>query len=176
MYCLKRIMFPGRFQPFHLGHLYVFEKIIREYDEVVFIIGSAQDGFTCSNPFTAGERIEMINETLKYYGYSRDQYWLIPVPDINKPLAWTAYVLAMTPRVDAVVSGNPHVQYIYEWFGLKVVKIDLINPDLYNGTYIRKLILNDSDWEKLVPKPVVDYIKSINGVERIKRVCRHGFG
>jgi nicotinamide-nucleotide adenylyltransferase len=171
---LKRVLYPGRFQPFHKGHLGVVKDLLKEYDEVVIVIGSAQEGFTCRNPFTAGERIEMIDETLHAEGYSRDQYWLIPVPDLNKPLAWTTYVLGMIPRVGVVVSGNPHVRMIYEWMGFKTLEPRLYDPSRYNGTRIRRIIACGGEWRDLVPSIVADYIIRVDGVERIKRVCGSG--
>lgn len=171
---MSRALFPGRFQPFHLGHLSVVERVLREHDEIVIAIGSAQEGYTCSNPFTASERMEMIDSTLKYYGYSRDQYWLVPVPDIHKPLAWTSYVLALVPRIDVVVTGNPHIQHIYEWLGVRVARVELVSPSLYNGTVIRKLMASGAGWEELVPKPIADFINRVGGVERVRSVCAHG--
>jgi len=168
---LKRALFPGRFQPFHLGHLNVVRELLKEFDELVIVIGSAQEGFTCRNPFTAGERIEMIDATLRGEGFSRDRYWLIPAPDLHRPLAWTTYILSMVPRVDVVVSGNPHVLYIYRWMGFRTREIDLINSDKYNGTYIRRLMCRGGEWRELVPREVSIYVDQINGVERVKRVC-----
>ncbi|ADI32617.1 nicotinamide-nucleotide adenylyltransferase [Staphylothermus hellenicus] len=171
---MRRVLYPGRFQPFHKGHLRVVEKLLREFDEVVIVIGSAQEGFTCNNPFTASERIEMIDYVLRSNGMSRDKYWLIPIPDIRMPLAWTTYVLSMVPRVDAVASGNPHVVRIYDWIGFKTIKLNLFNPSEYNGTVIRRRICNGLEWKHLVPEQVAQYIESINGVERIREVCGCG--
>ncbi len=173
---LKRALFPGRFQPFHLGHLNVVKHLFREYDEVVILIGSAQEGFTCRNPFTAGERLEMIDRVLREQGYSRDRYWLIPAPDLHKPLAWTTYVLGLVPRIDVVVSGNPHVRYIFEWMGYRVVEPPMLEPKRYKGSVIRELIYSGGEWEELVPRAIINYIREVNGVERIKRVCRDEIG
>ncbi len=167
----RRVLYPGRFQPFHLGHLRVVHDLLKRFDEIVFVIGSAQEAYTCHNPFTAGERIEMIHYTLSREGVSRSRYWLIPVPDINKPLAWTGYVLGMVPRVEAVATGNPHVAGIYEWFGLDVIEIELYKPELYNGTRIRYLMTYSDEWMERVPEPVVEYIIGINGVSRVRKVC-----
>lgn len=150
----------------------VIRDLFSEFDEIVIVIGSAQEAFTCRNPFTAGERIEMIDRVLRENGYSRDSYWLIPVPDLHKPLAWTTFVLGMVPRVNAVASGNPHTLGIYEWIGFKTIRVNMYDPHIYSGTHIRKLMVRGSDWEELVPRPVADYIKSINGVERVREACR----
>ncbi len=169
----RRVLFPGRFQPFHNGHMKIVEKLADEFDEIIIVIGSAQEGFTCRNPFTAGERIEMIDETLKASGLSREQYMLIPVPDIRKPLAWTTFVLGMVPKVDAVATGNPHVEYLYKWLGVDTVRIELYNPQLYSGTVIRRLMTVSDTWRERVPETVAKYIDRIGGVERVKRVCRN---
>ena len=57
---MKRALFIGRFQPFHHGHYYAIKKLMKKHDEVVVVIGSSEDGFTTENPFTCGERIEMM--------------------------------------------------------------------------------------------------------------------
>ena len=57
---MTRALFVGRFQPFHYGHLHAIEKILEECDELVLVVGSAQMSHEHDNPFTAGERIEMI--------------------------------------------------------------------------------------------------------------------
>ncbi len=168
---VKRILYPGRFQPFHLGHLSVVRMLLRSFDEVVIVVGSAQEAYTCRNPFTAGERLEMIRETLLEEGVDPRRLWLIPVPDINKPLAWTTYVLGMVPRVEAVATGNPHVAGIYRWLGLRVIELDLIRPEAYNGTRIRSLMTYSDEWMQYVPRRVAEYIIRVNGVARLRKLC-----
>ncbi|MGA3854978.1 adenylyltransferase/cytidyltransferase family protein, partial [Bacillus pumilus] len=68
----------GRFQPFHKGHLEVIKKIAEEVDEIIIGIGSAQKSHTLENPFTAGERILMITQSLKDYDLT---YYPIPIKD-----------------------------------------------------------------------------------------------
>ncbi len=168
---VKRVLYPGRFQPFHMGHLRVVEDLLKKFDEIVIVIGSAQEAFTCQNPFTAGERLEMIDLALREEGINRNKYWLVPVPDINKPLAWTTYVLGMIPRVDAVATGNPHVAGIYRWLGYNVIELTLYKPEIYNGTRIRHLMTYSDEWINRVPRSVAEYIIRINGVSRVKKVC-----
>jgi len=54
----------GRFQPFHLGHLDLVRQILKECDEVVIAITSSQFNYLETDPFTAGERIEMIHSSI----------------------------------------------------------------------------------------------------------------
>lgn len=167
----KRVLFPGRFQPFHIGHHAALEQLLGEFDEVVIAIGSSQEGFTCKNPFTAGERFEMISRYVHQRNL-RNRVWITTIPDINMPPAWAAYVLSMVPRVDAVATGNPQTLYIFEWLGFKIKKIRLVDPEKYHGTRIRNLMLaGDDTWKELVPPEIVEYIDEIRGVERIRRLC-----
>ncbi|WP_048078573.1 nicotinamide-nucleotide adenylyltransferase [Desulfurococcus mucosus] len=168
---MNRVLFPGRFQPFHRGHLAVVERLLEEFDEIVVVIGSAQEGFTCRNPFTAGERIEMLTRLFRDE-HVFDRVWLIPVPDIHMPMAWTTHVLSLTPRVNAVASGNPHVLELFKWVGFKTVRIEPVEPDKYSGTRIRQLIVEGSEeWRSLVPYTVAEYMEEVGGVERIREVC-----
>jgi nicotinamide-nucleotide adenylyltransferase len=168
---LKRVLFPGRFQPFHKGHYAALTQLLEEYDEVVVAIGSAQEGYTCRNPFTAGERWEMVYNVVKRNNLI-GRVWMITVPDINMPLTWTAYTLSMAPRVDAVASGNPQTLYLFEWLGYPVKRIRLVEPSKYYGTRIRDLMIHGSDeWRELVPPEVAEYIDGIKGVERVRRLC-----
>ncbi|MCP8316609.1 MAG: hypothetical protein H3Z51_07090, partial [archaeon] len=51
--------------------------------------------------------------------------------------------------------------------GFKVESIPFDNREKLSATEIRKRILSGEDWEELVPKSVVQFIKQIGGVNRI---------
>jgi len=76
----KRALFVGRFQPFHNGHLHAVKSILGDADELVVVVGSAQMSHEPDNPFTAGERLEMIKYALDSAGIDRRRYMLIPIP------------------------------------------------------------------------------------------------
>src|SRR5207302_562889 len=63
-----RAFFIGRFQPFHRGHLAMVRRILESNEEIIVGIGSAQYSHTGENPFTAGERYEMIKRALDAEG------------------------------------------------------------------------------------------------------------
>jgi nicotinamide-nucleotide adenylyltransferase len=97
--------------------------------------------------------------------------WIITLPDIRMPPAWVAYTLSLSPRVEAVASGNPQVLDLFKWFGLKTVEIPLENPQVYKGRVVRELMTNGLEWRHLVPKQVSDFIDEIKGAERVRRLC-----
>lgn len=53
-------IFIGRFQPFHSGHKEVVEKMLKDQDHVLILIGSFLAPTTIKNPFTFQERRDMI--------------------------------------------------------------------------------------------------------------------
>ena len=61
---IRRGAMIGRFQPFHNGHLVLVRQILKECNEVLIVVGSAQSNYTFANPFTAGERILMTRMAL----------------------------------------------------------------------------------------------------------------
>ncbi|MGZ7066844.1 MAG: nicotinamide-nucleotide adenylyltransferase, partial [Methanobacterium sp.] len=44
--------------------------------------------------------------------------------------------------------------------------------EIYSGTEVRRRMLAGGDWESLVPESVVDVIKEIDGISRIKDLSK----
>lgn len=163
----RRALFIGRFQPFHLGHLHAIDHILRQYEEVVIVVAAAQYSYTVDNPFTAGERVEMIKlgiEDLYFRTY------IIPVDNVPSNYEWPRHVLAYVPRVNAVFSNNEFVRFLFRDYGLEVYETPLL-PGI-SGTAVRKAIAEGLEWKNMVPKKVALFIEEINGVERIKALWK----
>ncbi|MFI5421172.1 MAG: adenylyltransferase/cytidyltransferase family protein, partial [Nitrososphaerales archaeon] len=84
-------VFIGRFQPFHLGHLATVEFALSRVKHLYIVVGSSQKSFEARNPFTAGERILMIRNTLNSDKIDPSRYLIIPIPDATGHAVWTAY-------------------------------------------------------------------------------------
>jgi len=164
-----RGLYIGRFQPFHLGHKAVLEKIAEEVDEIVVGIGTSQASHTPADPFTAGERIAMIYGALRKLGR---WFYIIPLPDVNRNAVWVSHVKSMTPPFDVIYSNNPLVVELFTEAGLEVRRPFMYKRETYSGTIIRKMMIDGDDWRPLVPVPVAKIIDEINGVERLKNICR----
>ena len=161
----------GRFQPFHLGHMYVIKKIAEEVDEIIIGIGSAQKSHSLENPFTAGERLMMISRSLYENGIDKN-YYIIPINDIDNNSLWVSHVKSLTPPFDKVYSGNPLVKRLFKEAGKEVATPPLFNRKEYSGTEIRRRMLNGEPWEELVPKAVVEVIEEVKGVERLRDLAK----
>ncbi len=164
-----RGLYIGRFQPFHLGHRAVLKKILEEVDEVVVVVGSAQESHAPQNPFTAGERLDMI------YGALRDmrsRSYVIPLQDVDRNAIWVSHVVSMAPRFDLVYSNNSLTEDLFVEAGFQVRKPPMYRRDLYSGTVIRELMLRGGDWRSIVPEEVASVIDSIGGEERLIHIFR----
>ena len=165
---MVRALFVGRFQPFHMGHLKALQHILKENDEVIIVVGSSQLSHEKRNPFTTGERIEMIRRALKEAGVEADRYTIVPVPDVEAHSTWVSQVESYTPRFDVVYTNEPLTSRLFKEAGYEVRPIPFFRRDVYSATEIRRRILAGEEWSNLVPRAVYEFIKEIRGDERIK--------
>jgi len=165
---LKRGLFVGRFQPFHMGHLKAVKDILKELDELVIVVGSSQYSHRVDNPFTAGERITMIRTALEEEGISPSRYWIVPVPDVHIHMTWVAQVLGYTPKFSVVYTNDPLTRRLFVEAGYDVKQVPFYKREVYSATEIRKRMLNGKNWEELLPSSVVQFIKEIDGVKRLQ--------
>jgi cytidyltransferase-related domain len=90
---VARALFIGRFQPLHRGHEEVIKWLLGRHEEVVVAIGSANESFTPRNPFTVGERIEMLYSMLKELNLlNKVCTALYPTPRETLPYGMPMYV------------------------------------------------------------------------------------
>jgi len=165
---VKRGVFVGRFQPFHNGHLAVIRDILEEVDELIIVIGSAQSSHRIDNPFTTGERLTMTHNALKEAGISMERCWVVPVPDVHRHMLWVSMVVGYTPKFDIVYGNEPLTCRLFIEAGFKVKSVPYKKRDIYSATEIRERMLAGKNWEMLVPKSVAEFIKEIDGVQRLR--------
>lgn len=169
---VQRGLYVGRFQPFHLGHLGAIRDILKEVDELVIVIGSAQYSHNLNNPFTAGERLVMISEALEEAGIDCSRVWIVPVPDVHLHMMWVSAVEGYTPHFNIVYSNEPLTCRLFMEAGYKIKAIRFHERKLYSSTEIREKMLKDESWEKLVPKGVTAFIKKIDGINRLRDLTK----
>ena len=169
---VTRGLYVGRFQPFHLGHLEAIQRVLKEADEAVIVIGSAQYSHNTNNPFTAGERLVMIRRALKEAGVDYSRVWVVPVPDVHLHMLWVAALEGYTPRFNVVYSNEPLTRRLFMEAGYKVKSIRFYERKDYNSTLVREKMLKDDSWTSLVPKSVAEFITEIDGVNRLRDLNR----
>jgi nicotinamide-nucleotide adenylyltransferase len=164
---VRRGLYVGRFQPFHLGHLNAVKTILNDIDEIVIVIGSAQYSHTLANPFTAGERLTMIRLALEEAGLDSKRMWVVPVPDMHLHMLWVSSVEGYTPKFEVAYSNEPLTRRLFLEAEYKVKAIRFFERKVYSSTDIRAKMMNGESWKRLVPKSIAAYIADIDGVSRL---------
>jgi len=176
---ITRGLMIGRFQPFHNGHLYLAKQILKECDELIIAIGSAQFNYIYKDPLTAGERVLMIHAALSSETKDIDltKCYIIPIVNDENNARWFGHLKSMVPPFHVLYTGNEFV------IGLASREVQIRKPSFlkkeeYNGTNIRKQIatmqqqnnqqLRRQNWKDLVPNVVCTIIEEIDGFKRIE--------
>jgi len=167
-----RALIIGRFQPFHRGHLQLAREILKECNELLIAIASAQFNFIEKDPFTAGERTLMIHEALKEGNIDLAKCYILPLVNDENNARWIGHLRSFLPPFDVVYTGNPYVSMLMRNSKIKVIKIKFYKKEKYNATRIRQLMLKGNTWESLVPNSVAKVIKEVNGIARMKVISQ----
>ena len=168
----KQALFVGRFQPFHNGHIDAIREILKVEDRVVIVIGSAEENHEPLNPFTAGERFQMIEAALGASGIERDKYVIIPIRNVVNFMLWTTHVDQYIPPVYKVYTGSPIVRELYELYGKYEIAPLKFNLDVHATLVREKMLKGDASWEDDVHPKVAGLIKAWRGVERMKMIAK----
>ena len=164
----SRGLFIGRFQPPHLGHLETIKHILKEKDELIIAVAAAQLSHTSKNPLTAGERLTLIRTMLTNNGVASDRYWLIPMQDILDNALWVHHVKRLVPRFDTFYGNNPFTKLLFTEAGFETKETGIVKRDLYEGTTIRKQIMNNEDVSKSLDAKVNELIQKWNIAQRLR--------
>ena len=166
---MKIGLFIGRFQPFHLGHLSAIKQAFNKVNLLYIGIGSAIQSHQPGNPFTAAERMEMIENTLFDNKIALERFRIIPVPDINNYPAWPTHVRSLVPSFDIVFTGSGIVRSLFEKFDdVKIIDIEKELP--ISSTKVRETMLKGNNWKEYLSDATVKYIEKIDGVKRLQKI------
>lgn len=153
----KRVLFIGRFQPFHLGHLSVVEEIAARSDveKIIIGVGSSQYDNTDENPYSYDIREEMIIRNL--YRKIEKFYKIQAIPDIHNNNLWVDHVIDIVGEINEVYTGNEWVAGLFKEKGyiVKTVNIKI----KIAGTQLRTMIKKqDSSWKNFVSPKIYNLI------------------
>ena len=166
-----RILFIGRFQPFHNGHLEAVRHLSR-MGEVMIAIGSAQYGNSFRNPFNFLERAMMIRAALAEADLSVSD--IVPVKDIHNHQRWAEHVKASVPTYDAVFTNSEVDRHIFEFAGDRVLDIWFHDRDRYEGKKVREALAKGKGWRDMVPPAVARILDEGKAEERLKELKLNG--
>jgi nicotinamide-nucleotide adenylyltransferase len=157
----------GRFQPFHSGHLAVVRELRASQpgEELILGVGSAQESYTWKNPFTSGERLEMILRAVEEA--KLDGVLAIPIPDIQRHAQWVRYVESMVPPFQRVYTNNPLTRLLFEQARYAVVQPTFVDRGRLEGEKVRLRLADDREWAPLVPPAIAAYLTELKAPARL---------
>lgn len=152
-------IFPGRFQPFHTGHLLVLQGMVKTVGNPIVVICDPTKLDTESEDlFTLEERREMISAAL----LSADimDATIVTCKDAGNDADWVKYVLdAAEKRSDVVMwSGRDGVRSAFEAAGIPTKKIVPV-PGIDGEALRTQMRAGNGEWRKKVPAGALDVIE-----------------
>jgi nicotinamide-nucleotide adenylyltransferase len=164
---VERIGMVARWQPVHLGHAPILRALCDVAGTALVGIGSS-NRYNLRSPFRLQETMDMIRLVLP----GRENYELIPVPDLDDGPRWRLMILDLFGPLDLFVTDNPYV------WSLLAKDYEVIRPVVLvpqeervaiEGRMVRREMARGGDWQALVPGQVADYIRARGLDERFRR-------
>jgi nicotinamide-nucleotide adenylyltransferase len=140
-------------------------RTARTDEPLILGIGSAQESYTWKNPFTSGERIEMIERAL--HEAKLEGVLAIPLPDIQRHALWVRYVESLLPSFDRVYTNNPLTRLLFEQARYVVESPALVDRARFEGERVRGLLARDRGWKPLLPPAVARYLDELRAPARL---------
>jgi bifunctional NMN adenylyltransferase/nudix hydrolase len=160
------LLYMGRFQPLHLGHINTFNKAFELADKVIVMCGSAYQPRTPKNPWTVKERWEMIRKALPnidpnrvVYTFSydylyNDQRWVEEVQSRMKALTFPGDKIGIIGcKKDA---SSYYLDLFPQW---ELVEMDKVN--IHHATNVRICYFEDLNLESMnaLHPATIEYLK-----------------
>ncbi len=168
-----RALYLGRFNPPHKGHIYALEYILNQQDinEIIILIGSGEKAYSLKNPFTGGERYEMVVTMVREH-FNYDQFFISAIPDINRNTIWPANVIDLIPSFDVIFTNNSLVQELFTDLSNKEVReIPLNKREELSGKIIREKMIKGENWQQAIPDEILPLIEKYQGIKRIQSLA-----
>lgn len=163
----ERLGMVARWRPLHLGQTPVLRALCQRADQALIGIGSS-NRYDLRNPFTLEETKDMIRLALA----GRDNYSLIPVPDLDDGPRWRKMILDLFGPLDLFVTDNPYVASLLAADYNLIKPVELVPAEervAIEGAMVRRQMAQGDGWQTLVPPEIADYITTRQLDQRFRR-------
>lgn len=187
----KTWIFLGRVQPTHIGYIDAYRQAISAWvTQILTCICSSNKEHTPDNPFSFGERSEMIKLLLTNPELVNEQIIkdsaqrIYSIPDffdsanhikqwLNTDDLWRNYIIDNLPKFEYVITWNPRVWDIFEKAWYKVILLQ--RKVQISASNLRERLAQNkrSKLEEFVPSKILEYIESIWWFERLKNLYKN---
>ena len=163
----NRVAMVARWKPVHLGQEAILHALCNGAGEVLIGVGSS-NRYNVRNPFTLDETETMLRLTLA----DRNNYQIIPVPDLDDGPRWRLMVKDMFGDLDVFVTDNPYVANLMRDIYRLMRPVDWLPPSEHirvDGTTVRGMMAKGEKWQDWVPERVAQFIQENKLDERFRR-------
>ena len=185
------VVFIGRFEPFHIGHQEVVQRALEIAERVIILVGSSNQPRTIKNPWTFGNRKEMIESVFpeetsitSELRLRRSRISILPLrdfrsdnniwaaqvqeiveADVNKTFPWSDY-----PRKGALIGHEKDSSSFYLRMFPQWELVDHMMNEVVHATDIRKLYFesNIRYLSSIVPEGVYKYLQEFKEKKEFK--------
>lgn len=180
------LVYIGRFQPFHNGHLHILQRALAEASQVVLVVGSSFKPRTAKNPFSAAEREAMIRATLDAIDPAlSSRVHVIPVRDYYDDDKWsravTAAVTALAPagaRIGVIGHTKDESSYYLSLFS-HWASLEVLNCEGINASDLRQLYFDTDNpagslclLQTRLPAPVFAVLRAFQALPAYRLLCQ----
>ena len=92
------------------------------------------------------------------------------IPDVDNHEKWTFEINQIVPKYDIVFTNDEFTKTLFEKHQINVIQVTLKDREKFSGTNIRQLILDDKNWQDLVPQGTRKVLDKINATDRLKNL------
>ncbi|KKU45694.1 MAG: Nicotinamide-nucleotide adenylyltransferase [Microgenomates group bacterium GW2011_GWB1_46_7] len=157
----QEVLFIGRFQPLHLGHLDCMEHALSTSERVTVVIGSINLVDELANPWTYAQRRQMWERVIVERGWG-ERVRIVGVNDyMDDDEKWAKEILVQAPEAEAVYGHNQWTNdTLAKYGGLVVEEPGLVRREELEGTLIRAIMREGKDgWEERVPTELHELLR-----------------
>ena len=165
-----RVGMIARWRPVHIGQARVLRALrarAGRAGHALIGIGSS-NRYNARNPFTLAETEDMLRLTLD----GRENYTLIPVPDLDDGPRWRLMVKELFGALDLFVTENPYVTSLLQDDYRIMRPVELIPSEEHvrvDGSMVRAMMARGERWQDWVEERVAQYIEQNKLDERFRK-------
>ncbi|GLS28042.1 bifunctional nicotinamide-nucleotide adenylyltransferase/Nudix hydroxylase [Marinibactrum halimedae] len=177
------LVFIGRFQPFHRGHLAVIQEGLRHTQQMIILCGSAHQPRTTRNPWSVEERMEMIRANFTDNENQRihiaplmdivynDEAWVQNVQmTVNGIVAAHFGVVHKSPKIGLIGHSKDQSSYYLKLFP-QWASESVKNYEGISATPIRERILSTSSIDQFLQHDSMADLLSPKTAEKLESIC-----
>ena len=158
------LVFIRRFQPFHLAHKETVDIALRQSQQVILALGSAQNERNIKNPFSAQEREQMILSNYNEADQKRIKF--VHVIDVYNDVKWVKLV---TTLIESMISPTDQVglighlkdessYYLQLFPNWKMVELESLKNAI-SATPLREAYYRGEIQAQYLPQGTIDFLQ-----------------